>query len=76
MEKKIKDLEFLTNNNKGEDIVIEQQEEFNTKNPRMWIDRELSWLEFNKRVLRQIYKDDMPVQDILRFIGIADSNLS
>ena len=76
MEKEIKDLEYLISNNEEENALIDQQEEFNTKNPRMWIDRELSWLEFNKRVLRQIDRDDMPVQDRLRFIGIADSNLS
>lgn len=76
MEKEIKDLDLLISNNEEENALIDQQEEFNTKNPRMWIDRELSWLEFNKRVLRQIDRDDMPVQDRLRFIGIADSNLS
>lgn len=37
--------------------------------------RELSWLEFNKRVLAQAFDNDVPLLERLRFLGIFHSNL-
>ncbi len=39
------------------------------------MNRELSWLEFNKRVLAQSYDTDVPILERLRFLGIFHSNL-
>lgn len=41
-----------------------------------WIDRDLSWLKFNERVLAQVKRKYVPFHEKLAFIGIADSNLS
>ena len=41
-----------------------------------WMDREFSWLDFNKRVLDQIHRNDIPIQRRIPFIGIADNNLA
>ena len=39
------------------------------------IKRDLSWLDFNKRVIRQIERTDFNICDALKFIGIASHNL-
>ncbi|TXT50574.1 MAG: polyphosphate kinase [Spirochaetes bacterium] len=36
--------------------------------------RELSWLEFNDRVLREALKPEMPLLERLKFLGIISSN--
>ena len=45
------------------------------KNIPQFIDREKSWLEFNKRVLEQALRPDMTYNKKLEFIGIASNNL-
>jgi polyphosphate kinase len=40
-----------------------------------WIDREVSWLQFNERVIAQACRTDFPMIERFRFIGIAASNL-
>ena len=45
------------------------------KNPALYINRELSLLEFNRRVLEQAKSDDVPLLERLRFLCIAGSNL-
>jgi polyphosphate kinase len=41
----------------------------------MYVNRELSWLEFNKRVLAQAFDTEVPVLERLRFLGIFHANL-
>ena len=41
-----------------------------------FIDRDFSWLDFNDRVLEQFNREDMPLSERIKFIGIATSNLS
>ena len=43
--------------------------------PELYINRELSWLEFNDRVLREGLSDDVPLMERLKFLGIVSSNL-
>jgi len=43
--------------------------------PDLYINRELSWLEFNDRVLRQGLSDDVPLMERLKFLAIVSSNL-
>ena len=40
-----------------------------------YINRELSWLEFNKRVLEQAADDDLPLLERAKFLAITSSNL-
>jgi len=40
-----------------------------------FVNRELSWLQFNKRVLTQAADTFLPLIERLRFLGIFDSNL-
>jgi polyphosphate kinase len=45
------------------------------KNPELFINRELSWLEFNDRVMREGLLDDLPILERLKFLAIVSSNL-
>ncbi len=44
-------------------------------NPDLFINRELSLLEFNRRVLAQAMDDEVPLLERLKFLCIASSNL-
>lgn len=44
-----------------------------TTNPIL--NRELSWLEFNKRVLNEADDDSIPLLERVKFLAIADSNI-
>ena len=43
--------------------------------PDIFINRELSWLEFNQRVLDQALGDDHPLLERVKFLAIVGSNL-
>ena len=47
----------------------------NLASPELYFNRELSLLEFNRRVLEQAKDEDMPLLERLRFLTIASSNL-
>ena len=47
----------------------------NLDHPALYINRELSWLEFNQRVLRQAQEDYHPLLERVKFLGIAATNL-
>jgi polyphosphate kinase len=41
----------------------------------MWLDRDLQWLEFNRRVLHEAVDDRTPLLERLKFLAIFSSNL-
>ncbi|NQT40268.1 MAG: polyphosphate kinase 1 [Planctomycetes bacterium] len=43
--------------------------------PELYINRELSWLEFNDRVLREGLCEELPLLERLKFLSIVSSNL-
>ncbi len=43
--------------------------------PDLYINRELSWLEFNDRVLQEGRGEDLPLLERLKFLAIVGSNL-
>ena len=45
------------------------------KNPKNFFNRDLSWVEFNKRVLYEALNPDLPVLEKVKFISIFSSNL-
>src|SRR5690349_17102968 len=47
----------------------------NLKAPEYYINRELSFLDFNRRVLAQAHDETLPLLERIRFLGISCSNL-
>lgn len=45
------------------------------KDPKLYINRELSWIEFNDRVLREGLNSELPLMERIKFLGIVSSNL-
>lgn len=43
--------------------------------PELYLNRELTWLEFNRRVLHEAKDESNPLLERLKFIGIVSSNL-
>src|SRR5580704_11158984 len=47
----------------------------NLEDPSLYINRDLSWLEFNRRVLEEAQDQTVPMLERLKFLAIYSSNL-
>ncbi len=51
------------------------QTEINLSDPQYYLNREMSWLEFNSRVLHEAFDPRTPLLERLKFLAIFSSNL-
>ena len=55
--------------------AVEDSEAIDLDDPRLYLNRELNWLEFNRRVLELAQDDSIPLLERLRFLCISSTNL-
>jgi len=60
---------------RGPDGRFRRAEVVDLEDPALYLNRELSWLEFNRRVLAQATDAAVPLLERLRFIAIFSNNL-
>jgi polyphosphate kinase len=56
-------------------IEVDLEAPIDLKAPQLYINRELSFLEFNRRVLAQAQDDSLPLLERVKFLAISCSNL-
>ncbi len=52
-----------------------KKEDFDLSSPKWYLNRELTWLEFNRRVLHEGQDDRTPLLERIMFLAIVGSNL-
>jgi polyphosphate kinase len=59
----------------GETVCTPEAAEFDLDSPDLYLNRELTWLEFNRRVLAEAQNTKSPLLDRIKFLAILSSNL-
>ena len=59
----------------GETVCTPEAAEFDLDSPDLYLNRELTWLEFNRRVLAEAQNTKSPLLDRIKFVAILSSNL-
>ena len=57
------------------DIQEDIQDPIDLDSPELYLNRELTWLEFNHRVLHEAFDESNPLLERLKYVGIVSSNL-
>ena len=65
----------MTNQTKQTSAYESKSQSFDLKAPEWYLNRELTWLEFNKRVLWEAEDERTPLLERVKFIAIVSSNL-
>jgi len=60
---------------KAEQPIKIIEPEFDLESPEFYLNRELTWLEFNRRVLHEAQDEATPLLERFKFVGIISSNL-
>lgn len=58
-----------------EELLTKIPEEIDLGAPALYVDKELSWLSFNERVLQEAADPQVPLIERVRFLGIFSNNL-
>ena len=56
-------------------LVTADKNEFDLNDPALYLNRELSWMEFNDRVLHQASDQRLPLLERVKFMAIYGSNM-
>ncbi|MFN2354180.1 MAG: polyphosphate kinase 1, partial [Desulfopila sp.] len=64
-----------TDKDVGENLPSTQPVDFDLNDPRWYLNRELTWLEFNKRVLHEGMDERNPLLERLFFLSVLGANL-
>ncbi len=67
--------EFLPAKPIDENIGAQNKIEFDLNDPALYLNRELSWLQFNDRVLEQAKNRKKPLLERVKFLAISGSNM-
>src|SRR5246127_4568052 len=59
----------------AEPIKVAEPAKIALDDPSLYINRELSWLEFNRRILEEAQDAQVPLLERLKFLAILSSNL-
>ena len=61
--------------NPNEPPVREKERQINLNDPELYVNRELSLLEFQRRVLQEAQDESNPLLERIKFLAILGSNL-